>query len=110
MILVYMRTHKNKKRGGYSAADYGQFVWGTNQTNNPLQGNVIQVANSPVVNARGGKKKGGDAHTDLMKNMTAEDIPAVVVSQSVTQTTPPVKGGRRTQRKKRHTRKSKRKY
>lgn len=98
------RTLKNKnkiqrkQKGGYSAADYGQFVWGTNQMNNPQQGNVIMVANDPSIQIQ----KGGDGNKALIGSMLSDSVPPYIESQSVihttpavANTTPPVTGGKR---------------
>jgi hypothetical protein len=126
----------NKKGGNGGASGYGSYVWGMDQTNNPAQGNAIQVTNNPlsIPIHRGGKKganikkdvnikKGGDANTDLMDKMNKPQIPDFIQTQSVSpvintptsittpSTTTPVTGGSlRTRRKKRHIRKSKRIY
>ena len=118
LIILYMRTYKNKSKkkqikqkkqkkqkkqtGGYSASDYGNFVWGTNQVNNPAQGNVIQVLNDPSTPL---KIVGGQDFSSI-QNYGKVDIPSEVISQSPqltqpTNITPPVTGGRRTRRKKR---------
>lgn len=47
---------RNQIKGGYSAADYGVYVWGQNQTSG-YQGNVIHPANNPMSQTGGDKKR-----------------------------------------------------
>lgn len=110
-----MRTKKNKSKkkqtGGYSATDYGNFVWGINQVNNPAQGNAIQVANDPSMPL----KSGGGQDFSSFQNYGKVLIPEEVQSQSPQIIQPifvntPLTGGRKTRRKKRYTRTKKRKY
>lgn len=47
--------HKNKRiskkrKGG--ASNYGMYIWGANQTNDPSQGNALRISNPPLM--RGG--------------------------------------------------------
>jgi|Laugresbdmm110sd_1035091.scaffolds.fasta_scaffold88406_2 polysaccharide pyruvyl transferase WcaK-like protein len=97
-------TRKSKKGGAASAADYGTYVWGTNQVANPAGGNVIQIANHPLTPA----KTGGSAeYNNLMRSMLEPQKPIMVVSQSLPE---PVTGGRTRRRKNKRRRMSKRKY
>lgn len=103
------KTKTYKKGGAASAADYGVYVWGTNQMANPAGGNVIQVANHPLTPAKMGGA--GGAHLDLMGSMLSPTTAPFVVSQSASQTPAPVpvSGGKRRRTNKRR-RMSKRKY
>jgi hypothetical protein len=121
-------SKKYKKGGACSASDYGMYIYGMDQFNDPAQGNVVhfnnplaQLSTTTPSNQTGGKKKGGESMAAMIasagdtSSKTAEllnpQIPATVESQSVTATTRATQGGRKkTNRKRRHSRKSKRKY
>lgn len=105
------RTKRTKKTrgGGYSAANYGSFVWGTNQTNDPSQGNVIKAENNPVTIKGGeGLPTQGLSQTqgltqiqasnpmEMYKEMTKLQIPSVVESNTY-------KGGRKQKSKRKYT-------
>ena len=114
MPLQYNRESKTKRKnkrqiikGGDGAADYGMYIWGVNQTNDPSQGNVIQPAHNPPPPTQ----TGGNAPmeqvqqmmTPIVGNVTSQSAPSSSLSPSQT-------GGRKTKRKRKPKRKSKRKY
>lgn len=99
-------SQKSKKGGAASAADYGTYVWGTNQIANPAGGNVIQVANHPLTPAKTGGG-GSSANNALMMSMLEPQIPKTVLSESAPVS---VTGGRTRRRKNKRRRMSKRKY
>ena len=97
------RRTKKTRGGGYSAANYGSFVWGTNQRNDPSQGNMIKAENNPVI------IKGGEGllqtqaimaqasnPMDMYKELTKVQIPSVVQSNTY-------KGGRKQKSKRKYT-------
>jgi hypothetical protein len=119
MPLQYIRESKTKRKnkrqiikGGDGAADYGIYIWGVNQTNDPSQGNLIQPAHNPA-NPPPPTQTGGGAMdqvqqmmTPIVGNVTSQSAPSS--SQPTTQSN--VTGGKKTKRKRKSKRKSKRKY
>jgi hypothetical protein len=117
MPLQYNRESKTKRKnkgkiikGGDGAADYGMYIWGVNQTNNPSQGNVIQPAHNPAIPTTSTQTGGGgpmeqvqQMMTPIVDNVTSQSAPSSSSSPSQT-------GGRKTKRKRKSKKKSKRKY
>jgi len=108
--------NKNKReliKGGDGAADYGMYIWGVNQTNDPSQGNVIQPAHNPAnpitptqTGGGGGIEQIQQMITPIVDNVTSQSAPSSSPSQSQSNVT----GGRKTKHKRKSKKKSKRKY
>jgi hypothetical protein len=62
------------KKGGNGAAEYGSYVWGTNQQSVSGSGNLIQAVGDPNQYKGGKKKEGGNGV------LTAAAVPAVLIA------------------------------
>jgi hypothetical protein len=66
------------KKGGNSAAEYGQYVWGTNPLSVPGSGNLIQASGDPT------KFKGGKRSKKIRSGgegiLTAAGVPALLIT------------------------------
>jgi len=103
------KTRNRKTKGGSGgAAEYGSKIWGTNQTNDPSQGNVIKVENNPLtlkggeglLQTQGIQSQGIMAQAsnpmEMYKELTKLQIPSVVESSTY-------KGGRKQKSKRKYT-------
>lgn len=64
------------KGGTCSAADYGTYLWGTNQQAGNSNGNLIQPLNDPA-NFKGGKRKSKKGGHGIL---TTASVPALLIS------------------------------